>query len=383
MRFIFFIFLFLIFINCGLPAAPSLATNADDNTSPTNNECDTTPTEIININVGQGDATLFIESGCANKTRRAILFDGGRDFIDAQNISAILAVKNLELHTIIISHYDADHVGGISSGICPDEFGESFLLPTFGFIDLSTTNKETTVVENYFNCRDALLENFSLTHIAITDTGENVGYTLSLGEATLTIVAGAGYVSNNPVKIAEANEENENAMAALLSVPTSDATFYYLATSDLTGQQGHANLEDPLATALHQKNIKKIHGLGGGHHGSKSSFKSSFIDALQPSYVVISTGNTNNYGHVSCDTYTTLLPRDLKVLQTENGVTDYTTCDDEQILEGPFIANGSITTQIFSNGDYIIFSDGLTIPQHNSFKKTVELFCHVEDGCYF
>ena len=48
---------------------------------------------------------------------------------------------------------------------------------------------------------------------------------------------------------------------------------------------------------LEKYNLKNIDILKVGHHGSKTSSDSSFIDSITPKYSVISVGRNNRYNH--------------------------------------------------------------------------------------
>lgn len=74
--------------------------------------------EIVNVRIGQGDATI-IQGPLINNKRVNILIDGGNiSNRDAGNILRTVLNKRQIKHLdyVIVSHYDADHIGGIISG---------------------------------------------------------------------------------------------------------------------------------------------------------------------------------------------------------------------------------------------------------------------------
>src|ERR1051325_7505565 len=71
--------------------------------------------EIHHIDVGQGDATLFIIKDRGNNVKSTVLIDGG----GPRKGNVVLAyIEGLGIHKIdylIASHYDSDHAGGLAS----------------------------------------------------------------------------------------------------------------------------------------------------------------------------------------------------------------------------------------------------------------------------
>ena len=72
---------------------------------------------------------------------------------------------------------------------------------------------------------------------------------------------------------------------------------------------------------IEKYNLKDIHVLKVGHHGSKTSSSKIFIDEINPKYSIISVGKNNRYGH----------PND-SVLDNLNGSKIYRTDKDGSIM---------------------------------------------------
>ena len=92
------------------------------------------PLRIVNIRVGQGDATLIqgpLADGEADRVN--VLVDAG-DIPDRDGGNILRAVLNRygvdEIDFLIVTHDDADHIGGIAAG---GNHGRSFIL---GFDDV-------------------------------------------------------------------------------------------------------------------------------------------------------------------------------------------------------------------------------------------------------
>lgn len=70
--------------------------------------------EIHHLDVGQGDATLFVTRDKDDAISRTVLIDGGRYNSNGQAILDYLKEKHInKLDFVIASHYDADHTGGL------------------------------------------------------------------------------------------------------------------------------------------------------------------------------------------------------------------------------------------------------------------------------
>ena len=97
---------------------------------------------IMNIRVGQGDSTLIQGPLDANGERINVLFDAGdMPNLDGGNIlRAVLRKQGVrKLDYVIVSHDDADHIGGIGFG---GRHGKSLIL---GFDDALAVLEMMTV----------------------------------------------------------------------------------------------------------------------------------------------------------------------------------------------------------------------------------------------
>ena len=86
--------------------------------------------EIVNLRVGQGDSTLILGPPDDSGNRTTVLFDAGDistgDFDGVNILRTVLWKRGIrEIDYLIISHDDADHLGGIAFG---GFHGTSFLL---------------------------------------------------------------------------------------------------------------------------------------------------------------------------------------------------------------------------------------------------------------
>ncbi len=83
----------------------------------------------------------------------------------------------------------------------------------------------------------------------------------------------------------EYNNENDNSSVIYLSIDGYRFLF-----------MGDAGVEKE-KDILDKYNLKGIHFLKVGHHGSDTSSSKEFIDSIKPKYSLISVGKNNRYGH--------------------------------------------------------------------------------------
>ncbi len=68
-----------------------------------------------------------------------------------------------------------------------------------------------------------------------------------------------------------------------------------------------------------------------GHHGSSSSSSKAFLDAVDPTYAVISCGKDNDYGHPHAETLAALKKKNIAILRTDTDGTVILESDGEKV----------------------------------------------------
>lgn len=203
--------------------------------------------QLVMLDVGQGDSIL-IRSGSA-----AMLIDAGSarrlDYGEAVVLPALRTLGVLRLDSILMTHPDEDHMGGISSVLASMDVGV--------LLGDARDPKSTHVLE--------ALE-ASGTPCAMPTAGQQ----FRLGSANLRIL-----------RAAPAKTTNESSIVALFTYGGAAALF----TGDLD-----ANSERPLLR-LGEIDVLKV-----AHHGSKYSTTPALVNALRPRLALVSVGR-NNYGH--------------------------------------------------------------------------------------
>lgn len=210
--------------------------------------------ELHYIDVGQGSSQLLYHPG----EGKTLLFDTGEND-DEESI--VEYIQNLGIDTIdllILSHPHADHIGGADQVIREFEIGDIYM-PEI------TTNTET-----FEDVLLAIQEKGEAIHIA--KAGVELPFT---DDVQINLVA--------PID----RYDDLNAMSAVVHITFGETSFL------LTGDIEEASERDIVRSgAKISSNV-----LASPHHGSDTSSSPEFLDAVNPSYVVIQSGADNSYGH--------------------------------------------------------------------------------------
>lgn len=229
------------------------------------------------IDVGQADSIL-IQIG-----EHALLIDAGNNE-DDELVSDYLEDAGVKtLNYIIGTHPHEDHIGGLD-GIIENFQIEKVLLPEY-----------TLTTKTFLDVLDAIEEK------GIKITRPKVGDEYKLGDASFTIIA--------PVKSDYGDNANNYSIGIKL---------VYGKTSFITIGDAEIEVEkDILATGIDlTADLFKV-----SHHGSNTSNSEDLLNAIDPTYAVISVGEGNSYGHPNSNVVTTLLEDDVQVYRTDKSGT--------------------------------------------------------------
>lgn len=223
------------------------------------------------IDVGQGDATLVINGDYA------MLIDAGIDDYGTR-LQLYLQKQGIEkLDYLILTHTDADHIGAA------DVIITKFPIDTVFMGDYP---------KNTVTYRDTLA---AFNASGLSYMIPSAGSTYELGDAFFTFV--------NPGK--EYDNSNDSSLCFFLQ--KGDNTFLF------TGDAG-MDVEEDILDAGWDLSADVYHV---GHHGSRYSSCSTFLEAVSPTYAVISCGEDNEYGHPHAQTLNTLRKMGVKVFRTD------------------------------------------------------------------
>lgn len=242
--------------------------------------------EVHFIDVGQGDSIL-IEAGT-----HSMLIDAGENNKGMDVVNYLHQRNITELDYIIGTHPHSDHIGGLDTVI------ESF------DIDKVIMPEVAHTTQSYEEVLDALEEK------GLSITKPIVGTTYEFGAATFTIIA-----PNN----VEYEDLNDYSVGVKLSYGNNSFL--------LTGDASKISEEEILKNGIDiSANVLKL-----SHHGSSTSNTNKFLDAVNPTYVVISLGEDNEYGHPHTEVLQSIYNRNLKVYRTDKQGTVVFTSDGKNI----------------------------------------------------
>lgn len=229
------------------------------------------PLEVHYIDVGQGSATL-LKSG-----RHAMLIDTG-DSDQGTKIQLYLTKQGVEnLDYLVLTHPDADHIGGAPVIITKFGIGQLFL---------SNYEKDNKTTQKG---RDAM------QYKGLTASDYQVGDTFALGNASFTILGPAKeYADSNNASIAFMVQNGNN---RFLFTGDCEAE----AEADLIASGADLSADVYLA----------------GHHGSDTASSQAFMDAVSPMYAVISCGEGNSYGHPHAEVLNRFRSMGIQVFRTD------------------------------------------------------------------
>lgn len=237
--------------------------------------------KITLLYVGQGDSTVI-----ETPNRQILVIDGG-NIGKGQVVEQYIKYRGKrEVEALLISHSDADHIGG--------------------FFELIESNIRIHKVFISQADDSELLRNFldlcEIKKIPIYELGQSD--TLRLGDIKLTCLAPTDQVSSS--------DANNNSLVCQLNYGVFSALF--------TGDK-----EKTSDTKIYES-IGPISLLKVSHHGSRTGTSKELLLKLRPMYAMISCGRKNMYGHPHQEVIQLLEESNVKTSRTDiNGAICYET----------------------------------------------------------
>ena len=209
--------------------------------------------------VGQGDGILI-----ETPNNHQILIDAGRGIQILAALDALLPAHDRTIDVAVLTHPDADHVGG---------FIPVFRRYAVGTILRSFISADTAVYEQVVS--------------AMEEEGAQV---YAVSQPHSFTLDGVRFDILWPVGTEIADTD-----AASLVLLISYGDIELLLTGDAS-----AEIEEFLIASFPEKLID-IDILKAGHHGSKTSTAQSFLAHTKPNAIIYSAGKNNSYGHPHAD----------------------------------------------------------------------------------
>jgi competence protein ComEC len=210
------------------------------------------------LNIGQGDAILI-----QGPTGEKILVDGGPDRSVLRELSKKLWPWDRHIDVIIETHPDKDHITGL--GYVLERYQVDYFLES-GIPDQTATS---------LHVKEAVAKEKGIHHIVVKR-----GMRLDIG--------GGAYADVLFPDTDQSKQIVTNDGSVVLHVVYGKTSFM------LTG-----DLPSPYEDHLVSLDGMNLHSdvLKAGHHGSRYSTDNLWLSAVSPTYVVISAGKGNSYGH--------------------------------------------------------------------------------------
>lgn len=221
---------------------------------------------VFYVNVGQGDAQ-YIEL----PNGKNIINDGGRNSSTKTTnpIIAFLESKNVTtINYLVTSHPDADHINGLTAVL------------------------KKYKVENVYDPKyDKPSSTYDAFKTAVAAAGSNY-----IQSKTGDIY---NWDSNVVIKVfnARADASDSNNASIVLKITFSSSTFLF--TGDAETNDAENNMVQNYGDEL-RSDILKV-----GHHGSRYSSATTFLNKVKPEYAMIGVG-PNSYGHPTQETISRL-----------------------------------------------------------------------------
>jgi beta-lactamase superfamily II metal-dependent hydrolase len=213
------------------------------------------------IDVGQGDSTLVILPNA-----KTLLIDGGERESSGKVLATLQEHGLSHIDVVVATHPHADHIGGLIDIIKNVYVGR--------VLDSGQIHT-TQTFEDFLDAIDT--KQILLKSVR---EGDSINLDPTVKIDVLNPPAGLPDGADNEA------EFNNNSVVLKLTY----GEFSALLTGDMQ-ERNEARLVSKNATALDAQILK------AGHHGSRTSSSSSFLNAVTPEAVIISLGAGNSYGH--------------------------------------------------------------------------------------
>lgn len=230
---------------------------------------------IVACNVGQGDALVIRDAG------QTALIDVGREPKMVDACLDQLSISQIDL--LVLTHYDFDHVGGLTGAIAKRKIGAVLL----------TAFKDNRPAKQAV---DQVLEERSIPVL----------------RASLNQVGTLGRLHWRVINADSPGYQEEDSNDASTALHFSGSEFELLALAD-TGERAQQRIASRLGTWSNRDSplVLKV-----AHHGSADQYP-ELIESLKPNISLVSVGAKNSYGHPTARTLSLLQRLGSTILRTD------------------------------------------------------------------
>lgn len=209
--------------------------------------------EVHFIDVGQADSILILSGDSA------VLIDAGTNSAGESVLEYIKEQGVSKIDYLIGTHPHEDHIGGLDTIIEGLDIGE-IIMP-----------RHSSNTQTY---EDVL---WAAKNKGLKITAAQAGNSFSAGECNFYILAPDGEYNNT------------NDYSVVLRMTADNVSMLFTGDAEIQSEERMLR-----SGAQLKSDLLKI-----GHHGSDTSTSDQFLQAVSPSYAIISVGENNSYGHPS------------------------------------------------------------------------------------
>ena len=245
--------------------------------------------EFHYIDVGQGDATLILADGMT------VLIDTGEK--DSKN-TLINYLKDEKIETIdyfIITHFDSDHFGEatevleefeIVNLIIPDQVKTTKMYTTFIQAVAERPEINVSVIEDNDDIKDTIQVD---DLIDIDDADDRKIYVGETDENDKNDKGDLELEFFGPVKD---SYDNPNDYSIIVMARWGKNKMLFTGDAETKAEQALVDIYGTQLSLYFDCDVFKA-----GHNGSSTSSCKDILDAASPTYIIISCGLDNSYGH--------------------------------------------------------------------------------------
>jgi len=253
--------------------------------------------QVVFLDVGQGDAVLV-----TFPDDRHLLIDGGPRTLHSDAGKWVIApyLKRAgirKLDALVLSHADADHLGGFPYIMRHFKVGEVWE---------NGQQKDTALSREYL----ALIDSLQIRR-RILRAGDMID---DFAPANMFIVHPSGRFLNH-----SGQKLNEGSLSLKLSYGAID--FLFTGDVELEGEQHLSQFGHLL-----ESEVLKV-----GHHGSQTSSSPILLESVRPQVAVISAGELNKFGHPHAAILERFHQHNAHVLRTDRDAAVILTTDGQEL----------------------------------------------------